>query len=157
MAQTKISDIISNSLESIRSVVDANTIIGTPIDTAGGTVIIPVSKISVGFASGGVDFQSKIKEDSNFGGGGGTGLTVTPVAFLAIKADGSVEMIPVASPSEGSDVAAIMDKVPTLIEKIKALFKKHKKDSDSTDDDDDSLQQDADDRVIVTDEEISFE
>ena len=96
MAQTKISDIISNSLESIRSVVDANTIIGTPIDTAGGTVIIPVSKISVGFALGGVDFQSKIKEDSNFGGGGGTGLTVTPVAFLAIKADGSVEMIPVA-------------------------------------------------------------
>ena len=149
MAQTKISEIISNSLESIRSVVDANTIIGKPIDTAGGTVIIPVSKVSVGFASGGVDFQSKVKDDANFGGGGGTGLTVTPVAFLAVKTDGSVEMIPVSA-GGGTDVSALIDKAPALIDKIKGLFRKKKDDAQ----DDDAAEDDAAENAEIISEEL---
>ena len=72
MAEKEISGIIAESLESIRSMVDANTIIGTPIDGGAGTTIIPVSKISVGIASGGLDYNGKNKkenEKNNFGGG----------------------------------------------------------------------------------------
>ena len=83
--ENKIPEIIRSSLDSIRSMVDANTIIGDPIEATGGTVIIPVSKISVGIASGGVDYNGKDQAPAmrqNFGGGGGTGLTVTPMGFL---------------------------------------------------------------------------
>lgn len=129
----KISDIIKTSLENIRTVVDANTIIGDPIVTAAGVTILPVSKLSVGFASGGFDYlgknasQSSAKEKgNNFGGGGGSGLTVEPVAFLVIGTDGDVRLLPIAAApsSQKSDIAAIIDGAPTLIDKIKSLFPK---------------------------------
>lgn len=83
MAETKISDIIQKSLEEIKSIVDANTIIGEMIQTQNGTTILPVSKVSVGLASGGLDYLGKNAKETkagqmNFGGGGGTGLTVMP-------------------------------------------------------------------------------
>lgn len=134
MAETKISDIIANSLESVRSIVDANTIIGAPIDTKAGTTIIPVSKVSVGLASGGVDYASKTEradKNSNFGGGGGTGLTVTPVAFIVVHADGNVEMLNVANPTSrvndlGYNVSSLVDRAPEIITKIKAMIPKKK-------------------------------
>lgn len=134
MAETKISDIIANSLESVRSIVDANTIIGAPIDTKAGTTIIPVSKVSVGLASGGVDYASKTEradKNSNFGGGGGTGLTVTPVAFIVVHADGNVEMLNVANPTSrvndlGYNVSSLVDRAPEIISKIKAMIPKKK-------------------------------
>lgn len=135
MAETKISDIIANSLESVRSIVDANTIIGAPIETKAGTTIIPVSKVSVGLASGGVDYASKTEradKDSNFGGGGGTGLSVTPVAFIVVHADGNVEMLNVANPTSrpadlGYNVSSLVDRAPEIISKIKAMIPKKKK------------------------------
>ena len=134
MAETKISDIIANSLESVRSIVDANTIIGAPIDTKAGTTIIPVSKVSVGLASGGVDYASKTEradKNSNFGGGGGTGLTVTPVAFIVVHADGNVETLNVANPTSrvndlGYNVSSLVDRAPEIITKIKAMIPKKK-------------------------------
>ncbi len=129
--QNKISGIIKTSLESIRTVVDANTIIGDPIVTPSGVTILPVSKVSVGFASGGFDYLGKNAastskdKGNNFGGGGGSGLTVEPVAFLVISADGNVNLMPISVPtSTKSDVAAILDSAPSLIDKIKSLFPK---------------------------------
>ena len=77
------------SVEKIREMVDANTVIGTPIVVADGVTIIPVSKISYGFASGGSDLPSKSSSDL-FGGGAGAGINITPVAFLTVK-DGEIK------------------------------------------------------------------
>ena len=138
----KISDIIKTSLENIRDVVDANTIVGNPITTPQGVTILPISEVSVGFASGGFDYlgknaSSSEKGGNNFGGGGGSGLSVKPVAFIVISADGKTELIPVASPAvHQSGVAALIDNAPTLIDKIKSLIpKKKKSDGDETDED----------------------
>lgn len=157
MSESKLNGIIAQSLESVRSMVDANTIIGDPIQTESGTTIIPVSKISVGVATGGLDFagkQKQEKDDNNFGGGGGTGLTVVPVAFLVIHADGSVEMMNVSNPTGraadlGYNVSSLVDRVPEIIEKIKSIFKK-KKNDDSAD-----RSVDADEEPI--DEEFSVD
>lgn len=126
----KIPEIIRSSLENIRSMVDANTIIGDPITAAGGTVIIPVSKIAVGIASGGVDYASKKDvhvQPQNFGGGGGTGLTVSPVGFLVCDKNGDVEFInvsPKVKPDPVDQIADLVERTPDIIAKIKALFVK---------------------------------
>ncbi|MBQ8914660.1 MAG: sporulation protein YtfJ, partial [Clostridia bacterium] len=101
MSENKMTEIIRASIDSIKSSFDANTVTGTPITTANGTVIIPVSKLSVGFATGGVDYLGKNAPQSgknNFGGGGGTGVTVTPIAFIVVSADGKVEMLNISAP-----------------------------------------------------------
>ena len=132
MAETKVSGIIANALEDIRTVVDANTIIGTPIETNAGTTIIPVSKVSMGIASGGVDYESKkTAGNNNFGGGGGSGVSVVPVAFLVVHSDGSVEMMNVSNPTSkpadlGYNVSSLVDRAPEIIEKIKAMIPKKK-------------------------------
>ena len=127
----KISEIIRSSMENIRSMVVANTIIGDPINVTGGTVIIPISKISVGIATGGVDYNAK-KENQparqqNFGGGGGTGLTMSPVGFLVIDADGDVEFINVGmkgKPDPVDQIADLVERTPDIIAKIKKIFSK---------------------------------
>jgi len=137
----KLGEMTKSSLDSIRSMLDANTIIGDPIETASGTCIIPISKISVGYASGGIDYAKKDAPtvngkpaNNNFGGGGGTGLTVTPVAFLIVSADGNVNILNVNAPAAAAPAAAPADTVsqvvgfiersPELIERIKAVFSK---------------------------------
>ena len=136
MAETKVSGLISNALEDIRTIVDANTIIGTPIETNSGTTIIPVSKVSMGVASGGVDYESKkTSGNNNFGGGGGSGVSVVPVAFLVVHADGSVEMMNVSNPTSkpadlGYNVSSLVERAPEIIEKIKAMLPKKNKKKD---------------------------
>ena len=128
----KIPEIIRSSMENIRSMVDANTIVGEPIAVTGGTVIIPISKIAVGIASGGVDYNSK-KENQprpqNFGGGGGTGVSVVPVGFLVCDKDGDVEFLNVASkgkPDPVDQIADFVERTPDIIAKRKGLFAKDK-------------------------------
>lgn len=132
--KNKISELIESSLDSIRELVDANTIIGEPIVTAVGTTIIPVSKVSVGFAGGGNDYAGKNSAavgKNNFGGGGGTGVSVTPVGFLVVSADGHVELLNMKNPTGSSDLGAsienIVDKAPDIIAKIKGMFENKKK------------------------------
>lgn len=135
----KLGDITKTSLESIRSMLDANTIVGDPIETSSGTCIIPISKISVGYASGGIDYakkdaqtQAAKQSSNNFGGGGGTGLTVTPVAFLIVSADGNVNILNVNAPASQSSaptdtvsqVVGFLERSPELIERIRAIFSK---------------------------------
>ena len=123
--ENSIKDIINNSLDQVRSVVGADTIIGQPIRTESGTIIIPVSKISIGVATGGLDIPAKAEGGKQgFGGGGGTGVTVSPIGFLTVYADGSVEMLPL-SPTQSSPiehVADMLDHAPELIARIKSVF-----------------------------------
>lgn len=115
-----IKGLMDTTLDKIRAMVDSNTIIGTPIHTADGTMIVPVSKMSFGFASGGSDFPSKTNKDL-FGGGGGAGVSVTPVAFLVVK-DGNVRMMQLADTANTVDRAIGM--LPDVVDKITELFKK---------------------------------
>ncbi len=131
--ENKIPEIIRSSMESIRSMVDANTVIGDPIATEGGTTIIPISKISIGIASGGVDYNPKKDAQprpQNFGGGGGTGLTVSPAGFLVIDRYGDVEYINVnqkGKPDPVDQIADLVERTPDIIAKIKDLFAKEPK------------------------------
>ena len=125
--ENSIKDIITNSLEQARSVIDADTVIGQPIRTESGTIIIPVSKISIGMATGGLDMPAKdASGNKNFGGGGGTGISVSPIGFLTVYPNGAVEMLPIAhtqtTPIE--QIADILDHTPDLIARIKAVFTK---------------------------------
>ena len=149
--ESNIGEIIRNSLDSIREIADANTIIGEPISTPNGTTIIPVSKVSLGIASGGVDFKNekngqnasapaqngKKERPKSFGGGGGTGLSISPVAFLVISADGSVEMLNINNvdtrPSNiVESITDLVERAPEIITKIKS-FVGSKKSDDSED------------------------
>lgn len=112
------------SVEKIREMVDANTVIGTPISLGDGITIIPVSKVSYGFASGGSDLPSKSNADL-FGGGAGAGINITPVAFLTIK-DGEINLLPVVSKPDTLD--RLVSLVPDAVGKISDLKKKKKED-----------------------------
>ena len=128
--ENNIPEIIRSSLDSIRSMVDANTIIGDPIAATGGTVIIPVSKISVGIASGGVDYNGKDQAPAmrqNFGGGGGTGLSVTPMGFLVCDKNGNVDFINANAkfrPDPIDQITDFVEKTPDIIAKLKDVFTK---------------------------------
>ena len=128
--ENKIPEIIRSSMESIRTMVDANTVIGDPISTEAGTTIIPISKISIGIASGGVDYNPKKDAQprpQNFGGGGGTGLTVAPIGFLVIDRYGSVEFINInqkGKPDPVDQIADFVERTPDIIAKIKKIFSK---------------------------------
>ena len=131
----RIGDITKTSLDSIRAMLDPNTVVGNPIETASGTTIIPISKVSVGYASGGIDYAGKkdvSNKPNNFGGGGGTGVSVTPVAFLVVNKDGDVSVLNVTSgaasttaPTDAvSSVVGFLERSPDLIERIKGVFSK---------------------------------
>lgn len=160
MAENKLTEIIEASLEQIKQVVDANTIIGTPITTPNGTTIIPVSKVAVGFASGGLDYLGKNMKkvadgaqkpsalQTNFGGGGGTGVTVQPVGFLVVAPDGNVQLLNVGGASPEADkfesISNLIEKSPDVISKIAAIFKKNNKsDADSAPDTSDTEEKEA--------------
>lgn len=132
--ENKISDIIRTSLENVKDIVDSNTVLGEAVPTSNGTVIIPVSKVSIGIATGGLDYKGKKQKEhanhpNNFGGAGGTGVSVKPVAFLVVKSDGNVDLLNVDHPTEsGSDdtvemIASFIRKSPELIAKLKTFFK----------------------------------
>ena len=137
---SKLGDMTKSSLDSIKAMLDANTIIGEPIQTPVGTTIIPISKITVGYASGGIDYAKKDapqnSHNNNFGGGGGTGITVTPVAFLVVGADGKVDMLNVITPTQSgnadavSSVVGFLERSPELIERIKSVFGKKNEEND---------------------------
>lgn len=111
------------SVDKIRDLVDANTVIGTPIQLGDGVTIIPVSKVSYGFASGGTDLPTQ-KPGDLFGGGAGAGIHITPVAFLTVK-DGEINLLPVVSKPDSVD--RLISLIPDAVDKIS----KRKKDKKS--------------------------
>ncbi len=137
--ENKLQEIIRTSLESIRSMIDAGTVIGDPIATETGVTIVPVSKVSLGYATGGIDYNDKNPSaPQNFGAGGGTGLTISPVGFLVIKKDGNVEMINVGQPYPQDpieQITSIIERSPEIFGRIKAVFTKNKPEGDDASDD----------------------
>ncbi len=117
MAEHPIKDVMETTLGKIRDMVDANTVVGNPIAAGDGTVILPVAKISLGFASGGSDLPTNTK--ANFGGGGGAGLKVQPVAFLVITTKGDVRLMEISNGMNTTDKAVAM--VPEMFDKIAGL------------------------------------
>ena len=115
----KVEGLMGVSVEKIREMVDANTVIGTPV-VQGDVTIIPVSKISYGFASGGSDLPSKSASEL-FGGGAGAGVNITPVAFLTIKG-GEVNILPVVAKPDSID--RVISMVPDVVDKITTLVQK---------------------------------
>ena len=125
--ESSIKEIIQNSLEQVRTIIDADTVMGKQIVTPSGTVIIPVSKVSMGFASGGLDLPTKIANEGgkkNFGGGGGTGVTVSPIGFLVVTPDGKVELIPMTTEklTPVEQVAELIYNAPDIIGRVKNVF-----------------------------------
>ena len=123
MNESKVQGILGTTIEEIRSIADANTMIGDPVVKNDEITILPVSKISCGFASGGSDFSIKNSAAPVFGGAGGGGVTVTPVAFIVVN-KGIVKVININTTETPIDKAISM--VPELVEQIKGLFQKNK-------------------------------
>ncbi len=122
MSERTINQFMGVSMEKIRSLVDSNTIIGDPISCGDGVTIIPVSKISVGFASGGSDLPTRTQKEY-FAGGAGGGMSVKPVGFLVVK-NGEVELVQLTMNADKGNV--MLDMLPGLIDKIAGLLKKDK-------------------------------
>ncbi len=114
-----INSLMTTTLAKLKEMVDVDVIVGKPIDTPDGTTLIPVSRLSMGFGSGGSDFSGKNYKDNtpyHFGGGSGAGVKVDPVAFLIVK-DGSVRLLPIGIPAV-SPAARAVEMVPQLVDKI---------------------------------------
>lgn len=115
----KLPNMLDNTIQKIRELVDVNSVIGQPISTPDGVTIIPVSKVSVGFGGGGSDFVNKSGGENPFGGGVGGGVKVTPICFLIVK-DGNVRMMPVATPAN-TTADRIVEMIPDTLDKISAF------------------------------------
>jgi sporulation protein YtfJ len=123
MSESNLSGLIDTAIEKIKEMIDGNTVLGDEITTEDGTVIIPVSKISMGFAAGGGDTPTKNQKASSdgFGGGCGAGIVVTPQAFLVVSGD-NVKLLQLASPSNTAE--RIVNLVPDVIDKVSEMFSK---------------------------------
>lgn len=119
MSDNKIKAIMDTTMDKLRAMVDADVITGKPI-VVGDITLLPVSKVAFGLASGGSDFPSK-SEKELFGGGGGAGVTVSPIAFIVISG-GNVKMLPVYN--ELTTVEKAVSMAPEILEKAKDLFPK---------------------------------
>lgn len=121
MSENKMSDIIKASMDGIKSFTDMETVIGNAITTPNGVTVIPVSKVAMGIATGGIDYgRSRQESDQNFGGGGGTGLAITPIAFLTVGRDAEVNLIHINGGAADVDkIVNLVERSPEIIEKIK--------------------------------------
>ena len=136
---TTIKEMLNTALRDARTAMDTDTVVGNPICLDNGITIIPLSKVAMGFASGGLDFNDSRK---NFGGGGGTGITVSPMGFLTIYPEGRVEVIPVAPTEMGpvEQIADMITRAPEIINRIRT-----------------AITGDEDDNAIGTMEELIFD
>ena len=125
MKDQSASGILATAIDKIKDMVDCQTIIGDPIDAGDGIKVIPISKVTYGFASGGSDFPTKTSKEL-FGGGGGAGVTIQPVAFLVIN-NGEVSVKYICQGSESS-AERIIGMVPDLVNKVGDIINKFSKD-----------------------------
>ena len=126
MKDQSAAGILSTTIEKVRQLVDVSTIVGEPITLSDEITVIPVSKVTYGFASGGSDFPSK-NNTQLFGGGGGAGVTINPVAFLILK-NGEVTLKHITSNDNAAErfvdmVPEVIDKVSTVVSKVKSADK----------------------------------
>lgn len=130
MPEHTIEGLMKTTMDSLREMIDVNTIIGEPLETKDGTTIIPISRVSIGFASGGSEIPGREGKDDKdeekskfpFGGGSGAGLSLNPVAFLVISKD-NVRLLPV---SHTNPLDKLISEGPTLVQELANLFKRNK-------------------------------
>lgn len=126
MSEHPIEGMMDNTLDKIKQMADSNTVVGEPITTPDGTVIIPISKVSYGFASGGSDLPAKQTQKDLFGGGAGAGVTITPVAFLTVS-NGNTKLLQV-DPFHSS-LDRVIGMVPDLLDRVKSFLDKNKEET----------------------------
>ena len=117
-----VPNMMEGMLHKIREMIDANTVMGTPVTTPDGTTIIPISKVSIGFGGGGSDFATN-KASNPFGGGAGGGVKVTPVAFIVVS-NGNVRMLPVAQ-AANTTADRLVEMIPDTLDKVSAFIDSH--------------------------------
>lgn len=116
-----VSEILAASMSKVREMVDANTVVGTPINTSNGATLIPISKISFGMASGGTDLAAKSEASGgSFVGGAGCGVKISPVAFIVIHGE-HIRMLPITEPASSTS-ERIVEQIPGIVDKITDLI-----------------------------------
>ena len=131
MEKHPIGELMETTMAKIRELVDVNTIVGQPIETIDGITLIPVSKVSFGFAAGGSEFQTKNGKDGQtnpFGGGSGAGVKIDPIAFLIVK-DGVTRMMPVGAPPM-TTADRVVELVPQVFDRVEHFIEKKKEEKD---------------------------
>lgn len=118
MKETPVNRIMESTLQKMKEMVDVSTIIGEPVVT-GTTTLIPVSKVTYGFTSGGTDLPTKQQGNELFGGGGGGGISITPVAFIVVE-NGKCRMMQINNYTSSADRAIAM--IPELVDKLTELI-----------------------------------
>lgn len=123
--ENRFDTMFKTSFENIKGMLDSNTVVGNPISLSNGTTIIPISKLSVGFATGGLDTGAQPKKANKFGGGGGSGMSISPVGFLVIDKNGKTDFVSVegkAALDPVEQACDLLDRSPEIIQKIKNIF-----------------------------------
>ena len=120
MDNNPIGALMQNTMESVKNILKVDTVVGDPIYTPDGITLVPISKISVGFGGGGVEFTAK-----KYGGGNATAVKIDPIGFLVIK-EGTVRMVNVTPPASNT-VDRIIDLVPQVMDRVDAFIEKQKK------------------------------
>lgn len=135
MAEHPIQGLMKVAMENIKEMVDVNTIVGDPVETPDGSVIMPISKVGFGFAAGGSEFFGELEENGNgataadvdnatvmlpFGGGSGGGVSITPIAFLVVGKQG-VKVVPLDNQTHIYE--RLIDSAPQVVEKIQSMLK----------------------------------
>lgn len=126
-----LESLMGTTMDKINQMVDVNTVIGNPITSPDGTIIVPVSKVSYGFASGGSSFAAKSAPNKDlFGGGAGAGVSIKPIAFIVIS-NGDAKILTIDEPNATTAEKALA-MAPDVIDKIIGLFKKEDNKSEET-------------------------
>ena len=123
MENNPIGELMQNTMENVKSILKVDTVVGDPIYTPDGITLVPISKISVGFGGGGVEFNSKKAGERPYGGGNATGVKIEPMGFLIIK-DGTVRMVNVTPPANNT-VDRVIELVPQVMDRVDAFIDKH--------------------------------
>ena len=127
MDNNPIGELMQTTMESVKNILKVDTVVGDPIYTPDGITLVPISKISVGFGGGGVEFNSKTGGNKQpYGGGNATGVKIDPIGFLVIK-DGCVRMVNVTPPASNT-VDRLIDLVPQVIDRVDSFIEKQKND-----------------------------
>lgn len=124
MENNPIGELMTNTMESVKNILKVDTVVGDPIYTPDGITLVPISRISVGFGGGGVEFAKKTGDARPYGGGNATGVKIDPIGFLVIK-EGTIRMVNVTPPASNT-VDRIIDLVPQVMDRVDAFIAKQK-------------------------------
>ena len=128
MENNPIGELMQNTMENVKNILKVDTVVGDPIYTPDGIMLVPISRISVGFGGRGVEFNSKKAGERPYGGGNATVVKIDPIGFLIIK-DGVVRMVNVTPPASNT-VDRVIDLVPQVMDRIDAFIDKHNEGKD---------------------------